>query len=231
MYEHGAHARNIMHDIIVPRIPAFFMDKHLVTNAQYQAFLEHNGYHPADAANFLKHWDWSDKKHPRPPAGKEKHPVVWIALEDARAYASWAAKCLPTEEEWQYAAGGPNRLRYPWGNQWQPGMANDRGDGTTPVDAFPAGAGPFGILDMSGNVWQWTESERDDGNRYALLRGGSFYQVGGSGWYFDRFVHFGLGQGEWSARPINYHVKMFLLSPSADRKATIGFRCVKDVAE
>ena len=76
------------------------------------------------------------------------------------------------------------------------------------------------------------ERERaDDGNRYAVLRGGSFYQVGGSGWYFDRFVQFGLGQGEWSARPTNYHMKLFLMSPSTDRKATIGFRCVKDVAE
>ena len=71
----------------------------------------------------------------------------------------------------------------------------------------------------------------NDVNRYAVSRGGSFYQVGGSGWYFDRFVHFGLGQGEWSARPTNYHTKLFLMSPSTDRKATIGFRCVKDVGE
>jgi formylglycine-generating enzyme required for sulfatase activity len=231
MYEHGAHSRNIMHNIVVPRIPAFFIDKHLVTNAQYRTFLEKSGYRPSDTANFLKHWDWSDPERPRPPRGQENHPVVWVALEDARAYATWAGKRLPTEEEWQYAAGGANHLRYPWGNQWKPGLANDRGEGTTAVDAFPADRSPFGLFDMSGNVWQWNESERNDGNRYAVLRGGSFYQVGGSGWYFDRFVDFGLGQGEWSARPTNYHVKLFLMSPSADRKATIGFRCVKDVAE
>ena len=208
------------------------MDKYLVTNAQYQTFLEKSGYRPADAANFLKHWDWSDQRASQ-TAGRHWKIIPWfgLRLEDARAYAAWAGKRLPTEEEWQYAAGGANHLRYPWGNQWKPGLANDRGAGTTAVDAFPAGRSPFGLFDMSGNVWQWNESERDDGNRYALLRGGSFYQVGGSGWYFDRFVQFGLGQGEWSARPTNYHAKLFLMSPSVDRKATIGFRCVKDVVE
>ncbi len=231
MYEHGAHSRNIMHNIVAPRISAFFMDKYLVTNAQYLRFLEESGYRPTDAANFLKHWDCSDRQHPRPPRGEENHPVVWVALEDARAYAAWAGKRLPTEEEWQYAAGGANHWRYPWGNPWKPGAANDRGSGTTAVDAFPAGRSAFGLCDMSGNVWQWTESERNDGNRYVLLRGGSFYQVGGSAWYFDRFVHFGLGQGEWSARPTNYHTKLFLMSPGADRKATIGFRCVKDAPQ
>lgn len=231
MYEHGAHSRNVMHCINVPRISAFFMDKHLVTNAQYKTFLDRSGYRPADTANFLKHWDWSDGEHPKPPAELENHPVVWVDLSDARTYAAWAGKRLPTEEEWQYAAGGANRLRYPWGNEWKPGLANDHSGGTSAVDAFPAGCSPFGIFDMSGNVWQWNESERDDGNRYALLRGGSFYQVGESSWYFDRFVAFGLGQGEWSARSTNYHVKLFLMSPSVDRKSTIGFRCVKDVAE
>jgi formylglycine-generating enzyme required for sulfatase activity len=154
--------------------------------------------------------------------------VVWVDLEDARAYARWAGKRLPTEDEWQYAAGGSKTSRYPWGNTWQDGLANDHGSSTSPISAFVKGTNSFGLSDMSGNVWQWTESERNDGNRYALLRGGSFYQVGGSSWYFDRFAKMGLSLGEWSARPVSYHAKLFLMSPGMDRKATIGFRCVKD---
>jgi formylglycine-generating enzyme required for sulfatase activity len=233
MYEANDHRRDIIHQISVPAIPAFFMDKYPVTNDQYRAFLESSGYRPADRTNFLKDWDWSDPVHPKPPAGFEDHPVVWVDLDDVRAYAGWAGKRLPTEEEWQYAAGGSKISRYPWGNTWQKGLANDRGPFTSAVTAFPQGANSFGLSDMSGNVWQWTESERDDGNRYALLRGGSFYQVEGAEWYFDRFVHavgspMGLTLGEWSARPTSYHAKLFLMSPSMDRKATIGFRCVKD---
>jgi iron(II)-dependent oxidoreductase len=228
MYEANDHRRNIIHQISVPAIPAFFMDKHPVTNAQFHAFLESTGYQAADPANFLKDWDWAYAPHPKPVQGFEDHPVVWVDLDDARAYASWAGKRLPTEEEWQYAAGGAKTTRYPWGNNWEAGLANDNGPSPSAVTAFPRGINSFGLHDMSGNVWQWTESERDDGNRYALLRGGSFYQVGGSGWYFDRFAKMGLTLGEWSARPVGYHAKMFLMSPSLDRKATIGFRCVKD---
>jgi formylglycine-generating enzyme required for sulfatase activity len=230
MYEAGDHARNINHEIQVPHIPAFFIDKFLVTQGDYEVFLERTGYRPHETANFLKDWDWSAPARPRPSAGKENHPVVWVDLEDARAYAGWAGKRLPTEEEWQYAAGGEKSLRYPWGNNWLLGKANDNGRDTTPVDTFDNGSSPFGLFDMSGNVWEWTESERNDGNRYVLLRGGSFYQVGGSGWYFDRYVSEQLALGERSARPVGYHAKMFLMGPAMDRKATIGFRCVKDVA-
>ncbi len=231
MYEANDHARNIHHEVRIPHIPAFFIDQYPVTNSDYSRFLEESGYRPRDAVNFLKGWDWSDSTHPKPPKGKANHPVVWVDLDDARAFAKWAGKRLPTEEEWQYAAGGRDYLRYPWGNLWDSSKANDNGTDTTPVDAFPEGRSPFGLYDMCGNVWEWTESERDDGNRYAVLRGGSFYQVGGSGWYFDRYVSEQLSLGEISARPVNYHAKIFLMSPGLDRKATIGFRCVKDVAE
>lgn len=229
MYEAGNHQRNIIHQIVVPKIPTFFIDKYPVTNAEFSLFLQSSGYHPKDTENFLKDWDWSNTAHPKPPIGFEDHPVVWIDLEDARAYARWAGKRLPTEEEWQYAAGGAESLRYPWGNAWQQGLANDRGSSTSAVTSFSKGVNALGLEDLVGNVWQWTESERNDGNRYALLRGGSFYQTAGSSWYFDRFTPVGLGQGEWSARPVDYHAKVFLMSPGMDRKATIGFRCVKDV--
>lgn len=194
----------------------FAMDVTPVTNAQFAAFLRASGYRPKNPENFLKHWPSGAC-----PAALERHPVVWVSLEDARAYAQWAGKRLPTEPEWQHAAQGPERLRYPWGNTMQPGRCNDgKNDGTTPVDAFPEGRSPFGLLDLCGNTWEWTESERTDGRtRFCLLKGGSFYRAQGSGWYFD---------GGPQANP--YAAKFLLMWPGLDRCATIGFRCVVDLA-
>lgn len=164
------------------RLGSFAMDKTPVTNAQYQQFLTCSHYRPQDGENFLKHW-----LDGNPPAGKEDHPVVYVDLSDARAYARWAGKRLPTEEEWQYAAQGPDALQYPWGNQMRPGRCNGGEDGgTSPVTAFPSGRSPFGVDDLCGNTWEWTESERNDGHtRFSILKGGSWYRAKGSDWYFD----------------------------------------------
>ncbi len=230
-YGAGNLGLNVLHQAMLRKVPAFLMDRTLVTKQEYLRFLAATAYRPQDATNFLKDWDWTDRDHPKPPAGFEDHPVVWVDLDDARAFLRWANKRLPTEHEWQYAAGGVQQRRYPWGETWQAGLANDNGARTTPVTAFEQGGTPEGLYDMSGNVWQWTESERNDGNRYVMLRGGSYFQAGGSPWYFDRYspAAFALSKGEHSARPTDYHVKLFLLSPGADRKATIGFRGVRDV--
>lgn len=104
-------------------------------------------------------------------AGREQHPVVHVAYEDAAAYAVWAGKELPTEAQWEYAArGGLEGAVYPWGNEYAPGgrlMANTwqgkfpwqnvRADGrvgTLPVGSFPPNG--YGLYDMAGNVWEWT---------------------------------------------------------------------------
>jgi formylglycine-generating enzyme required for sulfatase activity len=194
----------------------YSIDLNLVTNAQYATFLKASGYRPRHQHNFLKLW-----RNGRPPAGKEDHPVVYVDLEDARAYARWAGKRLPTEEEWQYAAQGADGRQFPWGNTFEAGRCNDGSTGdTTPVGAFPAGRSPFGLLDACGNVWQWTESERSDGRtRFAILRGGSFYRRGGSDWYFDEGL-----------KPVWFAAKMLLLWPGLDRCANIGFRCALDLA-
>ncbi len=188
-----------------------------VTNAQYARFLAQTGYVPRDTANFLKHWS-----NGRVPPGLEDHPVVYVDLEDARAYAGWAGKRLPTEEEWQYAAQGADGRSYPWGDAWEPGHCNDGGGGgTTAVTAFPQGRSPFGCYDMCGNTWEWTESERSDGRtRFCMLKGGSWYKAKGSDWYADG-----------GPQPCDFTAKFLLMWPGLDRCATIGLRCVIDLVD
>jgi formylglycine-generating enzyme required for sulfatase activity len=130
-----------------------------------------------DLQNFSGWWSWTvgaSWRYPQGPAsdiiGKENHPVVHISWDDAKAYASWAGKRLPTEAEWEYAARAGTKSRYYWGDNVAPNgkfMANiftgefphknTKADGfarSSPVKSFPAN--PFGLYDMAGNVWQWT---------------------------------------------------------------------------
>ncbi len=188
-----------------------------VTNLQFATFLKESGYRPRHTENFLKQW-----KQGVPPEGKNDHPVVYVDLDDVRAYAHWAGKRLLTEEEWQYAAQGPDLLPYPWGKEMKPGVCNGGESGeTTSVTAFPEGRSPFGCYDMCGNVWEWTESERSDGRtNFCILKGGSFYQATGSEWYADG-----------GPRPSNFASKFLLMGPGLNRCGTIGFRCAVDIAE
>ncbi|HVK50989.1 MAG TPA: SUMF1/EgtB/PvdO family nonheme iron enzyme, partial [Pseudoxanthomonas sp.] len=198
------------------QMKAFHMDRHPVTNAQFKRFLDASGYAPRDAHNFLRDWD-----NGAPRAGWENKPVTWVALEDARAYAEWAGKRLPHEWEWQYAAQGNDGRLYPWGNDW-------RADAVPPVnrerklappadvDAHPQGASPFGVEDLIGNVWQWTDEYADEHTRAGILRGGSAYQPQTSHWYFPQ------------AYRLDQHGKYLLMAPSKDRSGMLGFRCVVD---
>ncbi len=198
------------------RVKPFYMDKYPVTNAEFKKFLDATHYHPADEGNFLR--DWTNGSYPEGWANK---PVTWVSLDDARAYAKWAGKRLPHEWEWQYAAQGTDGRMYPWGNGWNSSVVPtpDQTRSLRPpddVDAHPAGASPFGILDMVGNVWQWTDEYVDEHTRGGILRGGSYYQPQGSIWYFPQ------------AYRNDQHGKLLLMSPSYDRAGTLGFRCVKD---
>ncbi|MCB1129074.1 MAG: SUMF1/EgtB/PvdO family nonheme iron enzyme, partial [Verrucomicrobiae bacterium] len=150
------------------------------------------------------------------PAGLEEHPVVWVGLEDARAYARWTGKRLPTGEEWQFAAQGNDGRVYPWGDSMEADRCNAGGNGgTTPVTRYPNGRSPFGCYDLCGNTWEWTETEHSDGRtRFCFIRGGSFFQAAGSDWYLDG-----------GPRPAAFAVKMLLAWPGLDRCATVGFRC------
>jgi iron(II)-dependent oxidoreductase len=206
------------HDHVMNLHP-FWMDVNLVTNAQYKKFLDATHYQPSDKLNFLR--DWPDGTY---PAGWADKPVTWVSLEDARAYATWAGKRLPHEWEWQYAAQGTDGRKYPWGDTWKPEAvpAPVTGRTLTPpeaVGAHPLGASPFGINDMVGYVWQWTDEYQDDHTRAAVLRGGSYYRPSASIWYFPQ------------AYRNDEHGKFLLMAPSEDRSGGVGFRCVMDAKQ
>ena len=137
---------------------------------------------PVNLADWRQWWDWAPGANWRAPfgagsdiAGKDDHPVVQVAYPDAGAYAAWAGRRLPTEAEWEYAAGAGSTTAYAWGeeptvdgrlmaNTWQGrfpyrndgalGLDNQRWTGTSPVGTFPPNG--FGLVDMIGNVWEWT---------------------------------------------------------------------------
>ena len=194
-------------------MPRYFIDTYPVTNAEFKKFLSATRYVPKDTVNFLRHWS-----HGSPPKGLENHPVVWVSLEDARAYARWAGKRLPTGIEWQYAAQGTDGRKYPWGPAFDSTRCNNGPGHTTAVDAFPGGKSPFGVMDLVGDVWQMTNDVYDNGSYYYLtMRGGSYYNPTSSEWY--------VRGGVWG---VNQHQMLLMLSPGYDRNATVGFRCVKD---
>ena len=200
------------------RMQPFHIDRTPVTNAQFRAFLDASGWRPRDPHNFLRHW-----RNGAPPPGWDNKPVTWVSIEDARAYAQWAGKRLPREWEWQYAAQGSDGRRYPWGNDWDETMVPTIHRGRTlaapdDVDAHPAAASPFGVLDLVGNVWQWTDEYLDEHTRAAVLRGGSSYQPQTSHWYFPQ------------AYRLDQHGKYLLMAPGKDRSGGVGFRCVVDAA-
>jgi len=223
------------HEHIV-HIKPFYIDKYPVTNAEFKKFLDASHYRPNDDLNFLK--DWKGGNYPDGWANK---PVTWVSIEDAREYARWAGKRLPHEWEWQYAAQGNDGRRFPWGDcDWLAPISsggplacpweNDPKDTPAPipekgrvmlaasdVDAHPNGSSPFGVMDMVGNVWQWTDEYIDEHTRAAILRGGSHYLPQGSIWYFPQ------------AYNNDQHGKLLLMAPSYDRSGALGFRCVKDM--
>jgi formylglycine-generating enzyme required for sulfatase activity len=215
------------HDHVVAIRP-FYIDRTEVTNAQYQQFMDAAGYQPADSHNFLKDWDWSNPRHPHYRPGWADKPVTWVSLEDARAYMAWAGKRLPNEWEWQYAAQGLDGRLYPWGSTFDagrvPATSSARGGMPAPADvtANPSGASPFGVLDLVGNVWQWTNEYTDPHTAAAVVRGGSYYRPQGAEWYFP---------SDENAYRLDRHNKYLLMAPSLDRSAAIGFRAVMDAPD
>ncbi len=164
-------------------LPAFYLDKYLVTNADYNKFVECTD-HPAP-----HHWRRGF------PKDKASHPVVYVTWHDALEYAQWAGKRLPTEAEWEKAATWDEdekaKRKYPWGNEFVPGKYSAADSGlwsTSPVGQnSPLTDSFYGVSDLTGSIWQWTNSLKreypyraDDGREdltvsdFRIMRGGAW---------------------------------------------------------
>lgn len=189
-------------------VKPFFMDLTEVTNEDYKKFV--------DATKYKMPPSWKNGAFPE---DKAKFPVTGVNWDDANAYAKWAEKRLPTEEEWEFAARGTDGRLYPWGNDWKPEFANadNQSKGMRSVGES-AGKSPFGLSDMSGNAWEWTASDAKaypNGKEFPtkstepkIIRGGF--------WGSNRKESTTILRGAWGAR-------------SEKDYQNTGFRCAADL--
>lgn len=164
-------------------LPAFCMGRNLITNAEYEAFVQATGHPIPDisrqdyqAQGFLVHsfetvqpYRWQDDRYPE---GTANQPVVLVSYGDAVAYADWRGEQdgvmyrLPTAAEWEKAARGTDGRYFPWGSQWQPDATNWAGDtvaeGVSEIATYPLSRSIYGLEDMAGNVFEFTSLD-DDG--------------------------------------------------------------------
>lgn len=200
------------HGPVLAEVKTYEIMKYPVTNGMFRQFIQETGY--KGDGNFLEHWKNAGFD------SIEDKPVVYVSLDDAKAYAAYAGGKLPSEIQWQYAAGGADGRRWPWGDDYSADFVNGDGGELSNVDAYPQGESPFGVADLCGNVWEWTDGPVSDGHRlFALLRGGCCY----------RAAHFWHMEG--GAHPVDSHIKMLLLSDELNRAATVGFRCVREARD
>jgi len=162
----------------IESVDEFYIDLYEVTNADYKKF--------AAATKRQSPYHWPGGKIPK---NKENHPVTYVNWHDADNYCKWRGKRLPKEQEWEKAARGDEGNVYPWGNVWTTDRSNHpyKGSiGTEPVGSYPNGRSPYGLYDMSGNVWEWVDSfylphpgntitRGEYGKDKRVLKGGSWF--------------------------------------------------------
>ncbi|MFQ5949340.1 MAG: formylglycine-generating enzyme family protein [Nitrospiria bacterium] len=202
-------------------LDGYFIDRHEVTQQEYMQFVRATGHRPP------VHWTSGLYE-----TGKGDHPVTYVDWYDANDYCRWSEKHLPTEEEWEKAARGPEGRRYPWGDafdirraQLAPGA--DILIKTAPVGNYIDGISPYGVSDMIGNVWEWTESwylpypesnlrSRDFGMKYRVVRGLSYHSLG----------HYPEGAYQ-RVLEVTARAATRSYDPPTERLEDLGFRCAR----
>jgi formylglycine-generating enzyme required for sulfatase activity len=199
------------------RVHPFWMDRTEVTNATYKRCVDAGACTPP-------HWlgAFDDP-------GLANHPVVAVDWLQAREYARWAGKRLPTEAEWEYAARAGRSSRFPWGGDWQAGLANafsehggDTWMGTAPVGSFVANG--WGLVDMSGNVWEWVEDVYHPDYGDAPSDGRAWTQLTGGPQNRQRVLR----GGSFRDFPPKLRVSQRDHASSTDWSRSTGFRCAAD---
>lgn len=190
-------------------VEPFYIDLYEVTCADYAQFVEQMGHAPPPG--------WVGGQFPQ---GADRRPVTGITWDDAVAYAKWAGKRLPTEEEWEFAARGTDGRVYPWGGEWRAGVANagDAGRQLADVGSF-TGVSPYGVYDMAGNAWEWTAGELHPypGGQLPPVPRGELKVVRGGSWQEEP------GQSTATYRG-------YLLARGGKDYSATGFRCAQGIA-
>lgn len=210
-------------------LDAYWIDQTEVTNAMFADFLTANGVDTAggkpwyevdspDALISVQGPKWVVEP------GYENHPVVEVTWEAAKAYCEWVGRRLPTEAEWEKAARGAEGQIYPWGdNAPNCGLVNFWdgnkvcADGSAPVGSFPAGVSPYGALDMSGNVWEWTADWYDENYYQASPIENPMGPASGSSKVFRG--------GAWESGPRNLRASDRNNDQTNASRYRLGFRC------
>jgi|GEM_PF-6712023 len=209
-------------------VNAFYCDRFEVTNAQWAHFLAATGRKPSCP---LVELSWRGKTHF--PAKEERFPVRNVDLDDARAYARWHGKRLPTEAEWMRAASADKGTLYSWGNEYDPAKCSTRAthsrrEKLMPVGSHPGGVSPFGVHDMTGSVWEWTETafEAYEGFEPIAQWVGRRKEILSPGFDADYFVVKG---GVYNGNELVNLLAVRQRCLANTNLDSLGFRCVKDV--